>query len=72
MALVADDIKRDLLGLIARQRFHRGLNPRFFKFAESLDLEWSIDGEEQIGDARMRVEHRGEDGVEFGRSHEMI
>src|ERR1041384_5550898 len=66
----ANDVHRDLLGLVRRQRCDMRLDIRYLKFAISLDLKRPAYGEVEIGDPLMRFQHVSEDGVEFGAAHE--
>ena len=68
-AVVAEDVEGDVLGLVGGQRVDGRIDRDGFQLSEGLDLERPADGEIQIGNAVVTLEHGSEDGVEFYAAH---
>src|SRR4051812_30462714 len=49
MALVADDVQGDLLGVERGELFDRRMNGGFLKYAVAFYLQWAADGKHQVG-----------------------
>ncbi len=69
-AVVAHDVEGDVFGLVGGQRVDGWIDRDGFKLTEGLHLEWTANGEIQVGNAVVALEHGSEDGVEFYRAHE--
>ena len=63
--------ERELFGLIGRERFDRRVDKDRLQFAEIFDLQRMTDGKVEIGDAVVGLQHRGENFVEIGNSHDL-
>ena len=68
-AVVAEEVERDVFGLVGRQRVDGRIDRDGLELAERLDLKRAADGEIQIGNAIVTLEHGSEDGVEFYGTH---
>ena len=68
-AIVAEEVERDVLGLVRRQRVNGRIDGNGFQLSERLHLKRTANGEIQIGNAIVALEHGPEDGVEFNGTH---
>ena len=68
-AIALHEGERDLLRLIRSERFDRRIDKDRLQFAEVFHLERMADGEIEIGDAVVGLQHRGQNFVEIGYSH---
>ena len=61
--VVAEDVERDVFGLVGGQRVDGRIDRDGFQLSESFDLKRSAHGEIQVGNTIVALEHGSEDGV---------
>src|SRR5262249_45595830 len=59
----------DLLRLIRSQALDRRIDEDWFEFSPIFNLKRVANGKVQVGDARVSLEHRGQNLVEIRKSH---
>ena len=67
--VVADDVERDGLGLERRELVNRRVEHDRLEFAVGFHLRRAVHGEQQVGNLRLRGQHRGQNLIQFGSAH---